>query len=220
MSTKFFLDYAKRELEDFKTFPSAFQKLCELAETEEKGIVQQWKYPELFKWLNHSTFSSAGKKSNLVVPVEYDNEYTHHYYISAGGNNYSIAIVTGCGTEMWFMKLSEKEFDEIFPKVEFASIALYNEIYKLRLPELKENVERLQKQYDEEQAKIKAVETKLKSVDCANALMAVFELKLDEASEKKVQEWRDELDELKDPGGLIRKMQKIYDSSYDEEDMQ
>ena len=78
------------------------------------------------------------------------------------------------------------------------------------MPELEESVERLQKQYDEEQAKIKAVESKLKSVDCANALMAVFGLKLDEASEKKVQEWRDELDELKDPGGFIRKMQKIY----------
>lgn len=210
MSTKFFLDTAKRELEDFKTFPSAFQKLCELAETEDKGVVPEWKYPELFKWLNHSTFSSAGKNSNLVVPVEYDNEYTHHYYITAGGKNYSIAIVSGCGTEKWFMKLSEKEFEDIFPKVEFASIALYNEIYKLRLPELEESVERLQKQYDEEQAKIKAVETKLKSVDCANALMAVFGLKLDAESEKKVQEWRDELDELKDPGGLIRKMQKVY----------
>lgn len=210
MSTKFFLDHAKSELEDFKTFPSAFQKLCELAETEDKGVVPEWKYPELFKWLNHSTFSSAGKNSNLVVPVEYDNEYTHHYYITAGGKNYSIAIVSGCGTEKWFMKLSEKEFEDIFPNVEFASIALYNEIYKLRLPELEESVERLQKQYDEEQAKINAVETKLKSVDCANALMAVFGLKLDAESEKKVQEWRDELDELKDPGGLIRKMQKVY----------
>lgn len=207
MSTKFFLDTAKRELEDFKTFPSAFQKLCELAETEEKGIVQQWKYPDLFKWLNHSTFLSAGKRSKLVVPVKYDNEYTLHYYITADGNNYSITIY---GTEMWFKKLSEKEFEDIFPKVKFVSIALYDEIYKLRLPELEESVERLQKQYDEEQAKIKAVETKLKSVDCANALMAVFGLKLDEASEKKVQEWRDELDELKDPGGFIRKMQKIY----------
>ena len=210
MSTKFFLDHAKSELEDFKTFPSAFQKLCELAETEEKGIVQQWKYPDLFKWLNHSTFSTEGKRSKLVVPVEYDDYYTLHYYISAGGKNYSIAIVTGCGTEMWFMKLSEKEFEEIFSKVEFASIDLYNEMYKLRLPELEESVERLQKQYDEKKKKIKAVETKLKSVDCANALMAVFGLKLDAESEKKVQEWRDELDELKDPGGLIRKMQKIY----------
>ena len=106
------------------------------------------------------------------------------------------------------MKLSEKEFEDIFPKVKFVSIALYDEIYKLRLPELEESVEKLQKKYDEEQSKIKAVESKLKSVDCANALMAVFGLKLDEASEKKVQEWRDELDELKDPGGLIRKMQK------------
>lgn len=207
MSTKFFLDTAKRELEDFKTFPSAFQKLCELAETEEKGIVQQWKYPDLFKWLNHSTFLSAGKRSKLVVPVKYDNEYTLHYYITADGNNYSITIY---GTEMWFKKLSEKEFEDIFPKVKFVSIALYDEIYKLRLPELEESVEKLQKKYDEEQAKIKAVESKLKSVDCANALMAVFGLKLDEASEKKVQEWRDELDELKDPGGFIRKMQKIY----------
>ena len=51
------------------------------------------------------------------------------------------------------MKLSEKQFDEIFPNVEFASIALYNEIYKLRLPELEEKVEKLQKQYNEEQAK-------------------------------------------------------------------
>lgn len=207
MSTKFFLDTAKRELEDFKTFPSAFQKLCELAETEEKGIVQQWKYPDLFKWLNHSTFLSAGKRSKLVVPVKYDNEYTLHYYITADGNNYSITIY---GTEMWFKKLSEKEFEDIFPKVKFVSIALYDEIYKLRLPELEESVEKLQKKYDEEQAKIKAVESKLKSVDCANALMAVFGLKLDEASEKKVQEWRDELDELKDPGGFIRKIQKIY----------
>lgn len=207
MSTKFFLDTAKRELEDFKTFPESFQKLCELAETEEKGIVQQWKYPDLFKWLNHSTFLSAGKKSKLVVPVKYDNEYTLHYYITADGNNYSITIY---GTEMWFKKLSEKEFEDIFPKVKFVSIALYDEIYKLRLPELEESVERLQKQYDEEQSKIKAVESKLKSVDCANALMAVFGLKLDAESEKKVQEWRDELDELKDPGGFIRKMQKIY----------
>lgn len=207
MNTKFFLDESKNELEDFRTFPSAFQKLCELVETEEKGIVQEWKYPDLFKWLNHSTFLSAGKRSKLVVPVKYDNEYTLHYYITADGNNYSITIY---GTEMWFKKLSEKEFEDIFPKVKFVSIALYDEIYKLRLPELEESVERLQKQYDEEQAKIKAVETKLKSVDCANALMAVFGLKLDEASEKKVQEWRDELDELKDPGGFIRKMQKIY----------
>ena len=184
MSTKFFLNYAKSELEDFKTFPESFKKLCELAETENRGIVPEWKYPELFKWLNHSTFSSEGK-------------------------NYSISVATGQGTEICFMKLSEKEFEDIFPKVEFASIALYNEIYKLRLPELEESVERLQKQYDEEQAKINAVETKLKSVDCANALMAVFGLKLDAESEKKVQEWRDELDELKDPGGLIRKMQEI-----------
>ena len=210
MSTKFFLDTAKRELEDFKTFPESFQKLCELAETEEKGIVQQWKYPELFKWLNHSTFLSAGKRSKLVVPVKYDDAYTHHYYITADGKNYSISVATGQGTEMCFMKLSEKEFEDIFPKVKFVSIALYDEIYKLRLPELEESVEKLQKKYDEEQAKIKAVESKLKSVDCANALMAVFGLKLDEASEKKVQEWRDELDELKDPGGFIRKMQKIY----------
>lgn len=209
MSTKFFLDCAKRELEDFKTFPSSFQKLCELAETEDKGVVPEWKYQDLFKWLNHSTFSSAGKNSKLVVPVEYDDEYTHHYYISAGGKNYSIAIVSGCGTEKWFMKLSEKQFDEIFPNVEFASIALYNEIYKLRLPELEEKVEKLQKKYDEEQAAINAVETKLKSVDCANALMAVFGLKLDAESEKKVQGWRDELAELKDPGGFIRKMQEI-----------
>lgn len=209
MSTKFFLDNAKRELEDFKTFPSAFQKLCELAETEEKGIVQQWKYPDLFKWLNHSTFSSAGKNSKLVVPVEFDDDYTHHYYISAGGKNYSISVITGCGTEMWFMKLTEKEFDEIFPSVEFASIALYNEIYKLRLPELEENVDKLQKQYDKEQSAIKEVETKLKSVECANALMAVFGLKLDEESEKKVNQWREDLAELKDPGGFIRKMQEI-----------
>lgn len=209
MNTKFFLDTAKRELEDFKTFPSAFQKLCELTETEDKGVVHEWKYPDLFKWLNHSTFSSAGKKSKLVVPVEYDSEYTHHYYITAGGKNYSIAIFTGCGTEIWFMKLSEKEFDEIFPNVKFASIALYNEIYKLRLPELEENVEKLQKQYDEEQAKINAVETKLKSVDCANALMTVFGLKLDAESEKKVNQWREDLAELKDPGGFIRKMQEI-----------
>lgn len=209
MSTKFFLDTAKRELEDFKTFPSAFQKLCELAETEDKGVVPEWKYPELFKWLNHSTFSSERKNSKLVVPVEYDDDYTHHYYITAGGKNYSISVATGQGTEICFIKLSEKEFEEIFPKVEFASIALYNEIYKLRLPELEESVERLQKKYNDEQAKINAIETKLKSVDCANALMAVFGLKLDEASEKKVQEWRDELDELKDPGGFIRKMQKI-----------
>lgn len=207
MNTKFFLDTAKRELEDFKTFPSAFQKLCKLVETEEKGIVQEWKYPDLFKWLNHSTFSSAGKKSKLVVPVEYDGEYTyHHYYITADGNNYSIAVY---GTEKWFMKLSEKQFEDIFPKVTFASIALYNEIYKLRLPELEENVEKLQKQYDEEQAKINAIETKLKSVDCANALMAVFGLKLNAESEKKVQSWKDELAELKDPGGFIRKMQEI-----------
>lgn len=210
MSTKFFLDTAKRELEDFKTFPSAFQKLCELAETEDKGVVPEWKYPDLFKWLNHSTFSSERKNSKLVVPVEYDDDYTHHYYITAGGKNYSISVATGQGTEICFIKLSEKEFEEIFPKVEFASIALYNEIYKLRLPELEESVERLQKKYNDEQAKINAVETKLKSVDCANALMAVFGLKLDAESEKKVQEWRDELDELKDPGGLIRKMQKVY----------
>ena len=209
MSTKFFLNYAKSELEDFKTFPESFKKLCELAETENRGIVPEWKYPELFKWLNHSTFSSEGKNSKLVVPVKYDNEYMHHYYITAEGKNYSISVATGQGTEICFMKLSEKEFEDIFPKVEFASIALYNEIYKLRLPELEESVERLQKQYDEEQAKINAVETKLKSVDCANALMAVFGLKLDAESEKKVQEWRDELDELKDPGGLIRKMQEI-----------
>ena len=62
MSTKFFLDTAKRELEDFKTFPSAFQKLCELAETEDKGIVPEWKYQDLFKWLNHSTFFKCRKE--------------------------------------------------------------------------------------------------------------------------------------------------------------
>ena len=73
----------------------------------------------------------------------------------------------------------------------------------------KQKIEEKQKKIGEEQAKINAVETKLKSVDCANALMAVFGLKLDEASEKKVQEWRDELAELKDPGGFIRKMQEI-----------
>ena len=71
--------------------------------------------------------------------------FSYHIYITAGGKNYSISVATGQGTEMCFMKLSEKEFEDIFPKVEFVSIALYDEIYKLRLPELEESVERLQK---------------------------------------------------------------------------
>ena len=203
MSTKVLLDNAKTELEDFRIFPSAFQKLCELAEIENKGIVSEWKYPELFKWLNHSTFTTAGKNSKLVVPVNYDTEHTYHYYIAADGKYYSIAIYTGYGVEKRFIKLTEKQFDEIFTNVKFASIALYNEIYKLRLPELEEKVDRLQKQYDNEQSLINAAETKLKSVDCANALMAIFGLKLDTESEKKIQSWKDELDELKKVNSML-----------------
>lgn len=71
------------------------------------------------------------------------------------------------------------------------------EIIDIKYEVYKKHVEAIEKKIKDAQARKDELQKTLAAVDTANTLMSIFGLHLDEASEQKVAEWRNELEQVK-----------------------
>ena len=184
----------KEEVEDLQTFFSALPKLIELARKEEQ--VDDWKYPELFRWTRHDSLMS--KKYNdepdyTLLKWESDSVDEYHYFVILNDTQYfyKINMYVGHGTVMNFELLEENS------ALAQASIDMVVDMAKYKLEYLEKKLRLLQEAENRKECEIKEIETRLRSVDTANALMDIFGLKMDKESEEKVQSWKDRIEELK-----------------------
>lgn len=101
-------------------------------------------------------------------------------------------LSVGCGSYMTC------EYVRTVPK----NLAVYSydhlhELIDLKYRIYKKHVDAIEKKTKEAQARKDELKKTLTAVDTANALMSIFGLHLDEASEQKVAEWRTELEQVK-----------------------
>ena len=98
-------------------------------------------------------------------------------------------LSVGCGSYMTC------EYVRTVPK----KLTVYSYDHLLELIDLKyrifkKHVEAIEKRIKDAQARQDELQKTLAAIDAANTLMSIFGLKMDEASEQKVAEWRRELE--------------------------
>jgi hypothetical protein len=101
-------------------------------------------------------------------------------------------LSVGCGSYMTC------EYVRTVPKnLPVYSCDHLHELIDLKYRIFKKHVDAIEKKNKEAQARKDELKKTLTAVDTANALMSIFGLHLDEASEQKVAEWRNELEQVK-----------------------
>lgn len=101
-------------------------------------------------------------------------------------------LSVGCGSYMTC------EYVRTVPKkLRVYSYDHLHELIDLKYRIFKKHVDAIENRIKEAQARKDELKKTLTAVDTANALMAIFGLHLDEASEQKVAEWRNELEQVK-----------------------
>ena len=101
-------------------------------------------------------------------------------------------LSVGCGSYMTC------EYVRTVPKkLTVYSYDHLHELIDLKYRIFKKHVDAIENRIKEAQARKDELKKTLTAVDTANALMAIFGLHLDEASEQKVAEWRNELNQVK-----------------------
>ena len=101
-------------------------------------------------------------------------------------------LSVGCGSYMTC------EYVRTVPKkLTVYSYDHLHELIDLKYRIFKKHVDAIEKKIKEAQARKDELQKTLAAVDTANTLMSIFGLHLDEASEQKVAEWRNELEHVK-----------------------
>ena len=101
-------------------------------------------------------------------------------------------LSVGCGSYMTC------EYVRTVPKkLTVYSYDHLHELIDLKYRIFKKHVDAIENRIKEAQARKDELKKTLTAVDTANALMSIFGLHLDEASEQKVAEWRNELEQVK-----------------------
>lgn len=191
MGMNYLINKLHEEISDLKTFNKSFLKLVDL--TNRKKSVCDWEYPELFKWLKHDSMFQVSYKDETFIPYNWneENEYCYSFGIKYNSNFYIISFASGQGTEFCFDKV--KKFGKKYNWAEFTDFE----------KSVKSKLKFLNKKYKETVEKEKPLEQKrtelrkkLAAIETATTLLNLFELKLDDTSEKKVKQWSEELTKI------------------------
>ena len=226
---KYWIDHYTKTIADLQSFRHSFNRMRILLETEES--VPDWKYQELFRWLYHDDLFTRAEDEDVNVMQWHDwDEYSSSLMIHDGAYAYSISRCVGLGSDYSVTRMPLEEAlkakkakfgpegasrtanllgqeDEIYGDVYVEQLVTYK-IYNLQT-----KLDKLLKEQEEVDKQINAIKTKLASVDTANTLMGIFGLKLDEESNKKIEQWKEDLEKLEDPDGF-RKMAREWQNKY------
>lgn len=199
----------KEEVEDLRTFFSALPRLIERA--RKVGQVNDWEYPELFKWTRHDSLMSkthGDEPDYTLMKWEQDAEDEYHLFVIMNDAQYfyKLNMYVGQGTVLNFELLDEHEaYNHTY------GFDMVVDLAKYKLEYLEKKLRSLEEEENRKNTEIKEIETRLRSVDTANALMDIFGLKMDNESKQKVQSWKDRIEELKGHDENYRKfMDAIY----------
>lgn len=217
----FLLARLQEETNDLKTIFEALPKLTKLA--VKKQVVEQWEHPDLFLWSLHDTLMSKtynDDPNSLFLQWETDNknEYYHYIIMHDDKHSYKLNMYVGQGTDISFECIGSHKKSGYSKSVISVNgkkiknsygIEFVTDIARKELQFLENKLKGMQDTEDKKQAEIKEIESRIKAVDTANALMDIFGLKMDVKSKQKVQSWKDRIEELKGHDENYRKLMAV-----------
>ena len=226
---KYWIEHYTKTITDLQSFRHSFNRMRILLETEES--VPDWKYQELFRWLYHSDLFTNDEDEDFTVMQWHDwDEYSSSLMIHDGAYAYSISRCVGQGSDYSVTRMSLEEALKA-KKAKFGPEGanrtaillgqdsdIYGDVFveqlvKYKIHNLQRKLDKLLKEQEEVDKQINEIKTKLASVDTANTLMGIFGLKLDEESNKKIEQWKEDLEKLEDPDG-IKKFAREWQNKY------
>ena len=186
-------DYLDEKFFDKDYFKSIEKMLDSDANPSSEGS------PELFRWLNVVLHDGKVFLDDDKYALTLDWRYNPDYKDSddwSGKLNVKIdedtvlcyTLWVSCGSFISVVKKNLKDCDI----VDCEAKDLY-EVAKYRLEQYEKHIADMEAKYEKEES----IKKKLQAVDTANTLMNVFGLKLDEESQKKVEQWKKELSRFK-----------------------
>jgi hypothetical protein len=207
MSLKYFADKLMEQIKGLEGFSASFDRLVALADRKPDKLIEEWEHPELFDWL--CLFDKDWKEDN-TPQLKWDSfadNTMYHVFIDEKDNRYLLQMSVGQGTALSFCKLEKRK--HLIAHNNSTSFKAVKMVAEQKLDFLREKLgEITMKQLDEE-AEQTDYKRRIKAVETAKELLGLYGMKIAPEAEKELKQWKDELLELQDPGGVARMAAKL-----------
>lgn len=207
MSLKYFADKLMEQIKGLNGFSANFDRLVALADRKPDELIEEWDHPELFDWL--CLFDKEWKEDPTMQLKwnSFSDNTMFHVFIDDKDNHYLLQMSVGQGTAISFCKL-EKQKSLIAYNIS-TSFKAVKMVAEQKLAFLQNKLAEItMQQLDEEEDKTD-YKRRIKAVETAKELLALYGMKIAPEAEKELQKWKDELTELQDPGGIARMTAKL-----------
>lgn len=209
MSLKYFADKLMEQIKGLEGFSASFDRLVALADRKPDDLIEEWEHPELFDWL--CLFDKEWKEDTTpqLKWNSFADNTMYHVFIDDKDNRYLLQMSVGQGTAISFCRLDEKQKSLIAYYNCSTSFKAVKMVAEQKLAFLKDKLAEITMKQLDEEAEQTDYKRRIKAVETAKELLALYGMKIAPEAEKELQQWKDELTELQDPGGIARKAAKL-----------
>lgn len=207
MSLKYFADKLMEQIKGLNGFSATFDRLVALADRNPDDLISDWEHPELFDWL--CLFDKEWKEdpTTQLKWNSFSDNTMYHVFIDDKDNHYLLQMSVGQGTAISFCKL-EKRKSLIAYNIS-TSFKAVKMVAEQKLEFLKDKLAEITMKQLDEEAEQTDYKRRIKAVETAKELLALYDMKIAPEAEKELQKWKDELTELQDPDGVVRMAAKL-----------
>lgn len=204
MSLKFFADKLLEQIKGLEGFSASFDQLVALADSKPDELIEEWEYPELFNWLclfdkewNEDPTTPLKWNSFSNSTMFHGTFAMFHVFIDENDNHYLFQMAVGQGTALSFCRL-EKNKSIIAYNIS-TSIKAVKMVADEKLTFLRKKLSEITMKQQDEKAEQTDYKRRIKAVETAKELLALYDMKIAPDAEKELQKWKDELTELQEP---------------------
>ena len=207
MSLKYFANKLMEQIKGLEGFSANFDRLIALADRNPDDLISEWEHPELFDWL--CLFDKEWKEdpSMQLKWNTFSDNTMYHVFIDEKNNHYLLQMSVGQGTAISFCRL-EKQKSLIAYNISTSTKAV-KIVAEEKLNFLKGKLNEITLKQLDEEAEQTDYKRRIKAVETAKELLALYGMKIAPEAEKELKKWKDELTELQDPGGVARMAAKL-----------
>ena len=207
MSLKYFADKLMEQIKGLEGFSASFDRLVALADRKPDELIDEWEHPELFDWL--CLFDKEWKEdpTTQLKWNSFSDNTMYHVFIDEKDNHYLLQMSVGQGTAVSFCRL-DKDKPLIASNIS-TSFKAVKMVAEQKLEFLRDKLGEITMKQLEDDAVQKDYKRRIKAVETAKELLALYGMKISKESEQELQTWKNELLELQDPGGVARMAAKL-----------
>lgn len=208
MSLKYFADKLMEQIKGLEGFSDNFDRLVALADRNPNDLISEWEHPELFDWLCLFDKEWAEDPTTQLKWNTFADNTMYHIFIDDKNNHYLLQMSVGQGTAISFCRVEGQQKSLIAYNIS-TSFKAVKMVAEQKLAFLKDKLAEITMKQLDEEAEQTDYKRRIKAVETAKELLALYGMKIAPEAEKELQQWKDELTELQDPGGIARKAAKL-----------